>query len=123
VKERVLDAYEQDMVTAVFGGLGPEVGADRQFLRRVAAENLYVCQRHKHSLVLKESVAVEIRNKTTGHANVIVVCAAAFDDAHTQSVLAGASVNIEVTVYDGRKLFANAKPNPEAGNRASEGLR
>lgn len=118
-----MDAYERDMVTAVFGGLGPEVGADRQFLRRIAADNLYVCQRHKHSLVLEESVAVEIRNTTTDHANVIVVCAAAFDDAHTQSVLAGASANIEVTVYDGRKLFAGATPEPGTDSSASEGQR
>lgn len=115
-----MDAYEGDMVTAVFGGLGPEIGADRQFLRRIAADNLYICQRHKHSLVLKESVAVEIRNKTTGHANVIVVCAAAYDDAHTQAVLTGASANMQITVYDGRKLFADASPEPGANSDATE---
>ena len=111
-----MDAYERDMISAIFTGLGPEVGADRQFLRRVAAENLYVCQRHKHFLVVEESVAVQIRNKTTDHANIIVVCAAAVDDARTQSVLAGASANIEITVYDGRKLFASSSPAPEASS-------
>ncbi len=104
-----MDAYEQDMVTAVFSGKGPEWGADMQFLRRLVAEQIF-CQRHRDMLTVDHAVAVEIRNKATGRCRYLIVCADVYDEMDIQTGPQGASGNMAITVYDGRRLFGTGQP-------------
>lgn len=103
-----MDDYEKDMVTAVFSGKGPEWGANMQFLRRLVAEQIF-CQRHHDMLTVDHTVAVEIRNKTTGRCRYLIICADAYDEMDIQIGLQGASANIAISVYDGRRLFGTGQ--------------
>ncbi|WP_335986623.1 hypothetical protein [Glycomyces sp. MUSA5-2] len=116
-----MDAYERDMVDAIVTGRGPEVGADRQFLRRMAAEQLYACKRHGRQLDLKQSVAISLHDKSGKPLQTIVICDEAFDDPHTAEVLAGASADIEIVVHDGRLLWD--EPPAADGTDADPGPR
>jgi hypothetical protein len=108
------DAYERDMIRALISGEGPEVGADRQVLRRAVTEPLAVCRDHQDRLKLEEAVLVEISGDT-GRVWHLLLCAEAFETSHRQQALeaAIASPVLAATVYDGRQLFGAGTPAPQ----------
>lgn len=115
------DAYERDMIRALIDGEGPEVGADRQALRRAVTEPLAVCRDHQDRLNLKEAVLVEISGDT-GRVWQLLLCAAAFETPHRQQALdaAIASPVLAVTIYDGRRLFGDAPTAPQTDSTENQ---
>lgn len=112
----MFDAYERDMIDALAAGKDPEVGADRQVLRRAVAEPMAVCEDHRDRITIEEAVLIEVRATDTGRLWQLLLCADAFEKPFRQQALqaAIASPALEVTVYDGRQLFGDAQPEPKS---------
>ena len=77
------------MIAALAAGEDPDIGADRQVLRRAVTEPLAVCHDHQDRLNLEEAVLVEISGDT-GRVWHLLLCAAAFETSHRQQALEAA---------------------------------
>ena len=116
------DIYERDMIAALAAGEDPDIGADRQVLRRAVTEPLAVCHDHQDRLNLEEAVLVDVRGTDTGRVWQLLLCADAFETPHRQRALdaAVASPVLAVTVYDGRRLFGDTRSAPQADSTSEQ---